>query len=237
MHVAAVQYKAEKGRFQASLSALLVLAGEAAEHADLVVLPEMAVTGYTFASHGEARAVAELPTGPTFQALSEIAIAHDAWIVAGFPELAGEHLYNSALVIDPRGELQFCYRKTLLFEADWPWATPGDSGYRAFDTGRGAFGVGICMDINDDGFVRWASEAQIDVIAFPTNWVEEGAPVWAYWRWRLAGLHAALVAANSYGIDGGYKLSGRSAVIAGGLVVANAGPVGDLVIRAEIKVS
>ena len=55
MRVAAVQFKAEKGRYQASLSALLRLARPVAERSELVVLPEMALIGYAFADAAPVR--------------------------------------------------------------------------------------------------------------------------------------------------------------------------------------
>ena len=89
----------------------------------------------------------------------------------GFPEVDGDRFFNSALVINALGELAFCYRKTLLYEADETWATPGDSGYRYFDTNWGRFAPGICMDLNDDRFVQWCADNALDALAFPTNWI------------------------------------------------------------------
>ena len=129
MRVAAVQFKATKGAVEASRSALVGLTDAAATDAELVVLPEMAVTGYLFKDAAAVRAVAEAPSGPTFQALAPIAKARGCHVVCGFAEAARDRLFNSALVIDPSGALAGVYRKTLLYEADLPWATPGDSGY------------------------------------------------------------------------------------------------------------
>ncbi|MBW2255858.1 MAG: carbon-nitrogen hydrolase family protein [Deltaproteobacteria bacterium] len=233
MRVAAVQFKAEKGRRRRSLSALAGLAAEAASRADLVVLPEMAATGYLFPTPHAARRVAEPAAGPTFDVLAPVAAANRCWLVAGFPEIDRDQLFNSALVIDPAGALRFVYRKTLLFAPDEWWALPGDSGYRAFDTDAGRFGVGICMDLNDDGFVAWCAGADIDAIAFPTNWVQEDVDVWAYWRARLLGVDAALVAANTYGTEGPVTFTGRSAVLQRGVVLASAPLIGNAVIRAD----
>lgn len=234
MRVSAVQFKAEKGSREASLSALLRLVEQAAPGSDLVVLPEMALTGYCFADRQAVRKVAEPADGPTFAALGQVARKHGCWIVAGIPELAGDLLFNSALVVDRTGELQFTYRKTLLFEQDMHWATPGDSGYRAFDTGAGRFGVGICMDLNDDGFLAWVRKSEVDAVAFPTNWVAEGMPVWPYWAWRMHGLSAALVAANSYGPDGDIAFSGKSAVLRERQLLAAAPEFGDCILRADL---
>ncbi|MCB9788209.1 MAG: carbon-nitrogen hydrolase family protein [Deltaproteobacteria bacterium] len=234
MRVAAVQFKARLGDLDGSRLALAELARDAAAGADLVVLPEMAATGYLFDDVAHARTVAERPDGPTLALLAPIARDAGCWIVCGFPEDAGRRLYNSALVIDDTGALRFVYRKTLLYEPDERWAHPGDSGYRAFETAAGSFGVGICMDLNDDEFLAWCHDASPRVIAFPTNWLDEGFAVWRYWAWRLAGLEATLVAANSWGVEGDIVFSGASAVLTSHEVYAVAPVRGDTVVRAVV---
>lgn len=234
MRLAAVQYKAPKGQIDLALGDIVRLAAEAAVNADLVVFPELAATGYLFENTTEIAAVAEPANGPSFRALAPVAAAHGVWIVFGFPELSEGRYFNSALVINPEGELVFCYRKSLLYERDLPWATPGDSGYRAFETPWGRFGVGICMDLNDDRFLDWIQASGLDVIAFPTNWVEEGIDVWAYWGWRLQGCSAALVAANTYGPEEDIQFAGRSAIMKANTVHSAAPRAGDGVIRAKL---
>jgi len=234
VRLAAVQYKAPKGQLQVAFEAIGRLASEASVDSDLVVFPELAATGYLFDSEASVAAVAEPANGPSFELLAPVAAEHGVWIVFGFPEICDGRFYNSALVINPKGELAFCYRKTLLYERDLPWATPGNSGYRVFEDSWGRFGVGICMDLNDDHFVKWAQEAELDVIAFPTNWVEEGIDVWAYWGWRLQGCSAALVAANTYGPEGDMQFSGRSAIMKTNAVHAAASRTGDGIIRVRL---
>jgi predicted amidohydrolase len=235
MRVAAVQFKATKGDPERSLARLLPLVERAAPGSDLVVLPEMATTGYVFASPEEIAPLAEAPDGRTFAALSPIARAHATFVVAGFVERGGDgRLYNSALVLDRDGALVFVYRKTLLFDLDWAWATPGDSGYRTFDTGRGAFGVGICMDLNDDRFTAWVAGCGARAIAFPTNWLDQDHEVWSYWAWRLAGARVALVAANTWGEEGEVRFRGESAILDHRTLRAAAPLVGDGVLRATL---
>ncbi len=234
MRVAAVQFKAVKGDFQRSLESLARLTERAALSAHLVVLPEMAVTGYVFHSPEQASRVAEPPQGPTFQRFSAIARKNSCWLVVGFPELAEDGLFNSAQVISPEGELVFVYRKTLLYEADFPWAIPGDSGYRKFDTDQGSFGVGICMDLNDDGFVDWLERARPEVLAFPTNWLDQGYNIWGYWAWRLGQLPCALVAANTWGQEEEITFRGESAVLKERTILARAPHQGDCFIYARL---
>ena len=234
MRVSAVQFRPTKSGPAHSLARLVPLAEEAAAGADLVVLPEMASTGYVFSSATEIEPMAEACDGPTFQALAPVARGSGAFVVCGFVERDGARLFNSALVIDPRGELAFSYRKTMLFEADESWALPGDSGYRAFETRAGRFGVGICMDLNDERFVDWIRGASLRAVALPTNWLDEGESVWGYWAWRMKGTGCALVAANSWGEDGAISFRGESAIIDRGRLLAAGPRFDDVIVRAEL---
>lgn len=237
MNVSAVQFKPVRGDLEGSRARLVGLADEAADGADLVVLPEMAATGYLFPGPDAVRPVAEAADGPTAAALCEVAGRRRAWIVAGFPEVDGDALYNSALVISADGEVAGVYRKTLLFAADEMWATPGAGAYPVFDTGSGRFGVGICMDLNDPRFVAWVADSDIDVLAFPTNWLEEGGDVHRYWMARLARRRVGLVAANTYGEEFGVGFSGRSAILYGATRVAAAPATGDTILRARLPIA
>jgi predicted amidohydrolase len=235
MRVAAVQFKAVKADPERSLARLVPLVESAAPGSDLVVLPEMATTGYVFASPSEIAPLAESPDGRTFAALSPIARAHATFIVAGYVERAPDgKLYNGALVIDRAGALAFAYRKTLLYDLDHAWATPGDSGYRTFETGRGSFGVGICMDLNDDRFTAWVAASGARAIAFPTNWLDQDHEIWSYWAWRLRDSRVALVAANTWGAEGDIRFRGESAILDHVTLRAAAPRFGDAVLSAEL---
>jgi predicted amidohydrolase len=234
MRVAIVQFKATKGDVDGSRARLAALTERAAPGADLVVLPEMAATGYCFEDRDAVMAIAERADGRTWQTFSAIARESESWIVVGFPERDGDLLFNSALVIDPHGETAFVYRKTLLFDADLHWATPGDSGYPLLECDGERFTVGICMDLNDDAFIAWLREVRPRVLAFPTNWISEGVSVWPYWAWRLQDTEIALVAANSYGPEGDVIFTGASAVIDGHTVLAAAPVTGDGYVLVDI---
>lgn len=234
MRLAAVQFKGDRNALVAARERSTALADGVAADADLVVLPEMACTGYLFPSRAAAEAVCEPADGATFQAWRQVCRRHACWLVGGMAERAGDALFNSALVIDPGGDLAFVYRKTLLYDADRTWAVPGDSGYARFDTAAGSFGVGICMDLNDPRFVLWAARSRLDAIAFPTNWVDEDVDVWPYWHERVEPSGAALVAANTWGSEPGVRFTGRSAILRDGAVLASTGAQGDGVIRASL---
>jgi predicted amidohydrolase len=237
MEFAAVQFKAVKGDWTASAEKLSSLITQQATGAALIVCPEMALTGYVFADKESVRAVAELSAeGPTFDLASTIARRQNAYVVLGYPEATPDgRLFNSAMIVGPGGELLCNYRKRLLYDADKTWALQGDTGYPLIETPFGKMTCGICMDLNDGRFVDFLFDSGAELIAFPTNWLDQGFDVLEYWRWRLAGHPAWLIAGNTYGVEDGIAFRGRSAILdPSGEAVALAPASGDKVIRVSV---
>lgn len=197
--------------------------------AQLVVCPEMATSGYLFADPAAIAPRCETAAGGSFPTLSALARRHGLYLVCGYPEhvsaaaqpgdaapgapvhepapsdaqpLPGARLFNSARVIGPDGGLLYNYRKRLLYSADTTWAADGDTPYPILDTPFGRLCVGICMDLNDDRFVeflRVQSATSPLILAFCTNWLDEGSDVLPYWCYRLRGFRGVFVAANTFG--------------------------------------
>lgn len=90
--------------------------------------------------------VAEPLDGPRTTALAEIAAAHRIWLVPGsLPELAGDGIYNTAVVFAPDGRLVTSYRKVFPWRPYEAW-TPG-ADWVTFDVPEvGRFGLSICFD-------------------------------------------------------------------------------------------
>lgn len=218
--IAALQFKAHKGQPEQSISALCSLIEQAATAgAQIVVCPEMATSGYLFSDAAAILPCCEPALGGSFPTLSALARRHRLYLVCGYPERADHSedpssvsgtgspraaagLYNSARVIGPDGSLLYNYRKRLLFTADTTWAQAGDTPYPVLDTPHGRLSVGICMDLNDDRFVdflRAQTATQPLIVAFCTNWLDEGSDVLPYWCYRLRGVRGIFVAANSFG--------------------------------------
>jgi predicted amidohydrolase len=203
--VAAIQYKARKGQRVQSQKELAALIEEAARAgAALIVCPEMACSGYLFASPDDLRPLGELCQRDSLGFFGAIAQQYGVYLVIGYPEWHMTHdgrviFFNSARVIDNQGRLAYNYRKRLLYDADETWATPGDTPYPLLQTAFGTLTVGICMDLNDDRFVQFLQQARPDHIAFCTNWLDQGEDVLPYWLYRLHGVTGSFVAANTYG--------------------------------------
>lgn len=248
MKVAAIQFKADKGRPDESLDRLCALVEQAGSAgARLIVCPEMALTGYLFPDAASARAIAEPLHGPSSERLAGLARRHGCFLVQGFAERAGgpeqgagTPLYNSARVFGPDGSLVYRYQKRLLFDADYTWAAAGTTPYPLIETEHGTLTVGICMDLNDDRFTAFLRATRPRLVAFCTNWVDEGLDVRPYWQLRLRGCTSYFVAANTYGREEAQNhaptaFSGHSAILAPDGRTLSRGPKeGDAVVLAEL---
>jgi len=116
--VASIQMEPRIGETADNVARSIRMIEEAASSgAALVVLPELANTGYVFASRAEAFDLAEgVPEGASASAWIEAAKRLNIHLVAGIAERDGDRLFNSALVAGPRGHIGV-YRKLHL------WAT------------------------------------------------------------------------------------------------------------------
>lgn len=232
MKLAAIQYRPPKGSTERARAELADLIGSCGE-VDLVVCPEMATSGYIWESPEQVYPHTEPANGPTLAMLRERAIAQNAIIVCGFAERADDGLYNSALVVGPWGYA--CYRKVLLYELDLAWARMGKQ-HIVLDTPAGRLVPAICMDLNDDRFIAHLHSSDAEVLAFCTNWVDEGQDILPYWRWRLAGWRGWFIAADSWGEECGTRFYGRSAILRpDGSVAAMAASDGNEVLRVDTR--
>ena len=179
MTVAALQYDIQRGRPGANLAAAERLLDGL--DADLVVLPELAASGYFFESTAQARDLSEpIPDGPTVRALQRWARETGMSFVAGVAERDGDTLYNSAVVVTPKGWLG-TYRKTHLFYQETLHFAPGDSGFRVWTLTdrRGTsyrLGVMVCFDWLFPEAARTLALQGADVIAHPSNLVLPHCP-------------------------------------------------------------
>lgn len=169
---------------------------------DVLLLPEMAFTGYCFQGQGEILPYCESARdGPTAQWCLRTAQAQGCIVLAGFPERDGEHLYNSLLVADPGGGGRIVHvaRKHFLYMTDETWAREGPGFTRCDLPGLGRCALGICMDLNPKQFkapfdrFEFASalfdpplahherarkrRLAVDLVLLCNNWLKAGADV------------------------------------------------------------
>jgi predicted amidohydrolase len=167
MRLAALQMQAVAGDVAANLARIERAVREAASNgADLLVTPELAVTGY---GAGEAvKALAEPAGGDLAARLSALSAETGIAMVIGFAERDGETIYNSALYVDGSAP-PVVYRKSHLygpyerglFQPERPAACVVDH--------RGAkIGLLICYDVEFPENVRRLAQAGVDAVIVPT---------------------------------------------------------------------
>lgn len=138
--------------------------------ADLIVLPELFATGYTFISIKEINSLAEGKNGETANFLKDISKKTGAIIVAGFIEKAGDKIYNSALMILNKNIIGI-YRKLHLYYKEKLWFKQGNLPLNIFDIKGFKIGMMICFDWFFPEMMRSICLLGADIIAHPTNLV------------------------------------------------------------------
>lgn len=139
--------------------------------ADIVVLPELAFSGYVFAGREEALARSEELTGPTSEELIRIArqSGREVLVIYGFCERDGEGgLHNAAAIVGPSGVLG-SYRKLHLWGDEKRWFEAGRKLPPVIETAHGRIAVAICYDIYFPELSRHLALAGVDLLAVPTN--------------------------------------------------------------------
>jgi N-carbamoylputrescine amidase len=170
--IACVQMEPVVGKKEQNVRRTLeLIETAAAQGARLVVLPELANSGYVFASREEAFALAEeVPHGPTSQAWMDVARRHSLHLVAGINERDGQALYNAAVVIGPSGHVG-TFRKVHLWAAENLFFEPGNLGFPVFKTPLGRIATFICYDGWFPESYRLCALQGADIVCIPTNWV------------------------------------------------------------------
>ena len=229
--VGAAQWLAAPGDSRQNLSvALSMVEAAAARGVNLLVLPELWSCGYDPETLGrDARRDAETADGPRTGCLADAARRHELFLAAGsVPELGADgHLYNTALVFNPRGELVARHRKTHLYGATLEPSvfTAGDHLTTFADPTLGLVGLVIGFEGDFPEVARTFALRGARLILAPAATEVERAPMWDL-------LHPALALTNSQwwvqasqaGSHRTSTLLGASRIIAPtGTVVAQAG--------------
>ncbi len=227
MRVALLQGPENAGTKAATLARLQVAATQAAaQGAQLLVLPELFLTGYNIGADA-LQAQAEPADGPSATQAAAIARQSGVALLYGYPERGADgHLYNSALLLGPAGEPLANYRKTHLF---------GDMERQTFRPGRKPFvlanlagmriGLLICYDVEFPELVRGLAVRGANLVAVPTALMRPYdfvprmmLPVRAFEN------QIFVIYANRAGEEAGMVYVGESCIVApDGSVLARAG--------------
>lgn len=122
--IACVQLNPKLGQVERNIVRARQLLAQLKDEVDLIVFPELALTGYKFESRQAIEPFLE-PTsaGVSAQFAADVLRQHRCFTVIGYPERALDSarsgvIYNSALLTNPVGRVVHNYRKTFLYEAD-----------------------------------------------------------------------------------------------------------------------
>ena len=184
------------------------------EGAQVVLLPELFERPYFCQERRYEYYDYALPLSedPAVQEFRKIAKERSLVIPVSFYEKAETVLYNTAAMIDADGTVLGVYRKTHIpddhFYQEKFYFTPGDTGFRVWDTAYGKIGVGICWDQWFPECARAMALAGAELLLYPTAIGSEPileADSMPHWRRCMQGHAAAnlvpVIAANRIGLE------------------------------------
>ncbi|KOG36211.1 MULTISPECIES: carbon-nitrogen hydrolase family protein [Streptomyces] len=171
LRTALLQSSGELGDVAANIKILDEAAARAAAAgADLLLAPELFLTGYAIGA--DMARLAEPVDGPSSRAVAAVAVRHGLAVGYGYPERDTERhgvLYNAAQLIGADGAPLANYRKTHLFgDFEATWFTPGDQAVVQAELGGLTVGLMICYDVEFPENVRAQALAGTDLLLVPT---------------------------------------------------------------------
>nr|WP_127895159.1 carbon-nitrogen hydrolase family protein [Streptomyces sp. S10(2018)] len=232
MRTALLQSSGRPGSTAENLKVLDEAAGRAAAAgAALLVTSELFLTGYAIGD--DIGVLAEPADGDAADAVAEISGRHGLAIAYGYPERAGERVYNSVQLIAADGTRLAGYRKTHLFGCfERDHFTPGEQPVVRAELNGVTVGLMICYDVEFPENVRAHALAGTDLLLVPTAQMhpfqfvaESVVPVRAFENQ----MYVAYV--NRVGHEGEFEFVGLS-TLAGpdGIARARAGHAEELVL-------
>jgi predicted amidohydrolase len=206
----------------------------AARQCDLVLCPELYMSGYFIDDKILERA--EPSVGPFAEKVCAIAREHQCAIVYGYPELAGNAVFNSALCAGPDGQVAANHRKNLLpYDYEEKYFRPGAQP-TSFELKGWKVGMVICYEVEFPEPVRYYAQSGCDLVLAPTALTEH----WPVVARRVVPARAFenniyVAYANHCGDEGGNRYLGDSVIASPyGEDAARAGS-GECVISARLE--
>ncbi|MEO1318400.1 MAG: carbon-nitrogen hydrolase family protein, partial [Pseudomonadota bacterium] len=168
MRLTLMQRAPVSGGAEEALSAIETAALEAAAGgSDLLITPEMFLSGYAIGAEA-VRGAAAAPDARPWTGVAEIATRHGLTIIAGGPLLREGVVFNAALAFSP-ARLLATYAKLQLFgEVDRSQFAAGDALSPVFDVAGWRVALAICYDVEFPEIPRRLALAGAELIAIPT---------------------------------------------------------------------
>ncbi|TWU27518.1 nitrilase-related carbon-nitrogen hydrolase [Bythopirellula polymerisocia] len=173
LRIAGIVLKWIRGDRDANISRLFPLVRKAAANgAQIVCTTECFLDGYAIEDKeiplADFRALGEIIPGGTFyEQLRQLADELDIYLIAGMLESDGDQLYNTAVVLDPQGQLLGKYHKQMLGHESVR-VSPGDES-SVIETPFGKLGVMICADRSNEEVVQQFCSRGADLLICPSG--------------------------------------------------------------------
>lgn len=212
--VAALQFSCSRD-VQENINKAEKMVREAADNdANIILLPELFERQYFCQEKRYDYYDYALPLekNPAVNRFKEVAKELGVVIPVSFYERDIDRLFNTVAMIDADGSVLGIYRKTHIpddhFYQEKFYFTPGDTGFKVFDTRFGCIGVGICWDQWFPETARCMAVQGAEMLLYPTAIGSE--PILdvdssGHWRRVMQGHAAAnlmpVVAANRIGVE------------------------------------
>jgi predicted amidohydrolase len=232
MKIALYQGPGRINDVEGALTHLAECAGRAkAADADLLLLPEMYLSGYNIGPDNARKAAITL-SGAEMDRARRIAETNGIALVFGYPELAGDAVANSAVLIGPDGKLMLNYRKSHLFgELDRAMFKSVGAEFPMAELHGFKIALLICYDIEFPEPARRCALGGADILLIPTAQMAPYEQVAKYVIPARAYENQIYVAyANHSGTDDGLDYIGLSSICGpDGAVLAAAGTGEDMI--------
>lgn len=240
MRIAMFQGPLAHGTVATNLARLTEAAAQAAGRgADLLVCPEMFLTGYAIGPEA-VRRLAEPVDGASAGRAAAIARDADIALLYGYPELGPDgRVYNAAQLLDRHGVPLANHRKTHLFsDLDRSAFAPGDGPPTVAVVDGVRLGILICYDVEFPENVRALALAGCELVAVPTaNMVPFSFVMEHLIPTRAFENHLFVAYVNRCGHEGDIAyLGGSCAVGPDGRDLARAGP-GEELLTADLELA
>jgi 5-aminopentanamidase len=140
---------------------------------DLVICPELFLSGYNVGD--KIRELAEPQDGPFARAAAALAGKHGTALIYGYPEQAGDVIYNTAACIDRDGHTIAHHRKLRLPNAyEKSYFATGDA-YTLLELNGWSIAILVCYDVEFPEAVRACAARDAQLVVAPTALKKEWA--------------------------------------------------------------
>ncbi len=205
------QFKPKHGKPEENLKFIESYSDKIKE-ADIIVLPELATTGYVFHSKEELLPLAdEIPEGKQSKFFSDLAKNTDTLIITGLAEREEDRLFNSQAAFYPDGKV-VRYRKLHLFYKEKQLFEPSDNEPAIIDYKGVKIGLMICFDWAFPEHARLLMLKGAQILAHSSNLVLPGLGQ-AGMRIRSIENRVFSITANRFGEEDGVKFTGKSQIV------------------------